>query len=382
MCCQSSRNGVLIMNAFCILFTDNYNSGDSKMNELSNKRSLASIPFGGRYRLIDFMLSSLVGAHVRDIGIITKSKYGSLMDHVGWGKDWDLNRKNGGLKYLTPFATDADPYSDNQFDILRSVHGYIDDKLQEYCIIADSNIVANLDFNKIFKFHSEKGADITVLCKNTVSGSGDMELGLDSDGKVKNVLLHTDASSDSAHIAMNVYILKKSLLRELISWGVTYGWKDFGKDVISKKFTELNIFGYEHDGYCELIDSLEVYLRANLEMLNGDTRKGLFATDQPILTRTKDSVPTKYGDNANVKNSYIADGCVINGEVENSIIFRNVKIEKGAKVKNSIIMQNSLVEENSSLNCIIVDKNARITENKTLSGCDTLPVVITKGKTV
>lgn len=370
------------MNAFCILFTDNYNSGDSKMNELSNVRSLASIPFGGRYRLIDFMLSSLVGAQIRDIGIITKSKYGSLMDHVGWGKDWDLNRKNGGLKYLTPFATDADPYSDNQFDILRSVHGYIDDKLQEYCIIADSNIVANLDFKKLLNYHKENDADITVLCKNTASNPGDMELSLGNNGKVENVLLRTDADTGNALVAMNVYILKKSLLRELISWGVTYGWKDFGKDVISKKFSELNIFGYKHDGFCKLIDSLETYLHANLAMLNCNVRKELFETDHPILTRTKDSVPTKYGDNANVKNSYIADGCVINGEVENSIIFRNVKIEKGAKVKNSIIMQNSLVEENSSLNYIIVDKNARITENKTLSGCDTLPVVITKGKTV
>ena len=150
------------MNAFCILFTDNYNTSDSKMNELSNMRSLSSIPFGGRYRLIDFMLSSLVGAQVRDIGIITKSKYGSLMDHVGWGKDWDLNRKNGGLKYLTPFATDADPYSDNQFDILRSVHGYIDDKLQEYCIIADSNIVFTKNCNICAFFYVEIKEHIKV----------------------------------------------------------------------------------------------------------------------------------------------------------------------------------------------------------------------------
>ena len=370
------------MNAFCILFTDTYDNSDRKISELSNARTLASIPFGGRYRLIDFILSSLVGARVGDIGIITKSKYGSLMDHVGWGKDWDLNRKNGGLKILTPFANDSIQYSDNQFDILRSVHGYIDSMLEEYCIIADSNMVINLDFNKVFDAHIKNGADMTVLCRNAMPKTGDIELRLEENGKVSDVLVHTIDESNEKTVALNIFILKKSLLRELIDWGVTYGWKAFGKDVITKKLKELKIFGYKHNGYCKLIDSLEVYLRSNLEMLNSETRKEIFNSEQPILTRIKDSVPTKYGDSANVKNSYIADGCVIDGQVENSIIFRNVKIEKGAHIKNSVVMQNTIVEENSSLTCVISDKNVRITGNKNLSGCDTLPVVINKGKIV
>ncbi len=370
------------MNAFCILFTDTYDNGNSKINELSNPRTLASIPFGGRYRLIDFMLSSLVGAQVGDIGIITKSKYGSLMDHVGWGKDWDLNRKNGGLKILTPFATDSIQYTDNQFDILRSIHGYIDSTLEEYCIIADANLVINLDFNKVFEAHQKNDADITVLCRNAVPQTGDIELQLEDGGKVSDVLIHTAPACGEKTVALNIFILKKSLLRELIDWGVTYGWKTFGKDVITKKFTELKIYGYRHAGYCTLIDSLEVYLRSNLEMLNSEIRNEIFNDEQPVLTRIKDTVPTKYGDDACVKNSYIADGCVIDGNVENSIIFRNVKIEKGARIQNSVVMQNTIIEENTSLNSVISDKNVRITSNKSLSGCDTLPVVINKGKTV
>ena len=370
------------MNAFCILFTDTYDNSDSKISELSNARTLASIPFGGRYRLIDFMLSSLVSAQVGDIGIITKSKYGSLMDHVGWGKDWDLNRKNGGLKILTPFANDSILYSDNQFDILRSVHGYIDNLLEEYCIIADSNMVINLDFNKVFEAHEKSGADMTVLYRSAVPKAGDMDLHTGEDGKIQDVLVHTAEEKEEKMVALNILLLKKSLLRELIDWGVTYGWKSFGRDVITKKLHELNIYGYQHEGYCELIDSLEVYLRSNLEMLNSDIRKEIFNEDRPILTRIKDSVPTKYGDSANVKNSYIADGCVINGVVENSIIFRNVKIEKGARIKNSVVMQNTIIEENAALTSVISDKNVRVTSNKTLSGCDTLPVVINKGKIV
>ena len=370
------------MNAFCILFTDKYDNSDNKISEISGKRTLASIPFGARYRLIDFMLSSLVGASVHDIGIITKSNYGSLMDHIGGGKNWDLDRKNGGLKVLTPFATDVLSLSDNQFDILRSVHGYIDSMLEEYCIIADANLVVNLDFNKMFAYHKENHADITVLCRKSIETPGDMELKLTEDGKVTDIMMHTGGSDKEKNIAMNVFLLKKSLLCQLIDFGVTYGWKDFGKDVISKKFKELNIFGYTHDGYCELIDTIEVYLKANMDILDKNIRKEIFKPEQPILTRIKDSVPTKYGNNAGVKNSYIADGCVINGQVENSIIFRNVKVEKGACIKNSIVMQNTIVEENASLNCVIADKNTRIRERKTLSGCDTLPLVINKGKIV
>lgn len=370
------------MNAFCILFTDIYDSNENKLNELSGKRTLASIPFGGRYRLIDFMLSSLVGAKVHNIGIITKSKYGSLMDHLGWGKDWDLDRKNGGLKILTPFATTDFSYNDNQFEILKSVHGYIDSMFPEYCVIANANMVANIDFKALFDVHSESGADITVLCTKRVANDTDTTLTLDKDGKVNYAIIKSKPENKSELVAEDIFVMKKSLLYDLIDYGTTYGWRTFKKDIIAKKFTELSIYAYEHKGYFKVIDDLEVYLSSNLEILNKDIRCELFKPDQPILTRTKDSVPTKYGDNAQVKNCFVADGCVIDGEVENSIIFRNVKIEAGAKIKNSVIMQNSTVKSDAALNCVIVDKNVVITEHKNIHGEPTLPVVVNKGKTV
>ena len=369
------------MNAFCILFTDTYDNSN-KISSLSDKRTPASIPFGARYRLIDFMLSALVGASISDIGIITKSNYGSLMDHIGSGKDWDLNRKNGGLKVLTPFANDTVALSDNPFDILHSVHGYIDSMLEEYCIIADSNLVVNLDFKDMFAKHIETGADITVLCRDTMEKNGDIVLKRNQQGKVEDIMIHTGGSDTINCVALNVYLLKKTLLCNLINKGVTYGWKDFGKDAIAKNFNELHIYGYKHNGYCELIDSPEIYLKSSLEMLDRKTRADIFRSDQPILTRIKDSVPTKYGDNASVSNSYIADGCMINGHVENSIIFRNVNVEKGTCIKNSIVMQNTIVEENAALDCVIADKNVRIRRNKTLSGCDTLPLIINKDRIV
>ncbi len=370
------------MDAFCILFTDTYDSSENKLNELSGKRTLASIPFGGRYRLIDFMLSSLVSAKVHNIGIITKSKYGSLVDHLGWGKDWDLDRKNGGLKILTPFATTDFSYNDNQFEILKSVHGYINSMLPEYCVIANANMVANIDFNALFDVHIKNCADITVLCTKRLAGDTDTTLTLNEQGRVNYAIIKSRPENSCELVAEDIFVMKKSLLYDLIDYGVTYGWRTFKKDIIAKKYTELNIYAYEHKGYFKIIDNLETYLSSNLEILNKDVRSELFRPQQPILTRTKDSVPTKYGDNAHVKNCFVADGCIIDGEVENSIIFRNVRIAQGAKIKNSIIMQNSKIRSGTSLNCAVVDKNVVITENKTIYGELTLPVVVNKGKTV
>jgi len=369
------------MDAFCILFTDNYDGKENKLNEISGKRTLSSIPFGGRYRLIDFMLSSLVGANVHNIGIIAKSKYGSLMDHLGWGKDWDLDRKNGGIKILTPFATTDFSYNDNQFDILKSVHGYIESMLPEYCVIANANMIANIDFNEMFAQHISSGADISVLCTKTTPSDNDTELTVEN-GKVTRAIIHTVAKEEETMVAQDIFVMEKSLLYALIDHGVSYGWRTFKKDVIAKKFSELNIHAYEHKGYFKLIEDPQEYLTANLEMLDKDTRRELFASSQPILTRTKDSVPTKYGDNASVSSCYVADGCVIDGCVENSIIFRNVKIGKGTKISNSVIMQNTVIEENAQLDCVIVDKNATITQGVEIKGAKTLPVVVNKGKTV
>ena len=215
------------MDAFCILFTDTYDSTENKLNELSGMRTLASIPFGARYRLIDFMLSSLVGASVHNIGIITKKKYGSLMDHLGWGKDWDLDRKNGGLKILTPFATTDFSYNDNQFEILKSVHGYIDSMLPEYCVIASADMVANIDFNEMFDAHIKSGADLSVLCTKCQPADSDTELTLDETGKVTKAIIHTSPKDEETYVAKDVFIMEKSLLYALIDHGVSYGWKTF-----------------------------------------------------------------------------------------------------------------------------------------------------------
>ena len=370
------------MDTFCILFTDTYDKDESTLTELSQHRTLASVPFGGRYRLIDFMLSSLVGAKVTNIGIITKSKYGSLIDHLGWGKDWDLDRKNGGLKILTPFATASSSSGDNQFEILKSVNAYIESVNKEYVIIANANMVANIDFNELLSFHKNSSADITVLATERTADDTDPELTLDKNQRVLNAIIKSSPDKDIKLIAEDIFVMRKSMLCELVDLGATYGWRTIKKDILAKKFSHLNIYAYIHSGYFKRIEDLSVYLSSNMDMLKKEIKDEIFKKEQPILTRTKDSVPTKYGDNAYVKNSFVADGCLIDGKVESSVIFRNVRIEAGAEIKNSVIMQNSRIESNVSLNNAVVDKNAIVTPYKKLHGEKALPIVVKKGKIV
>ena len=369
------------MNAFCILFADSNEPLD--LSELSNERTLASVPFGGRYRLVDFILSSLVGAHIRNIGIVTRDKYGSLMDHVGWGKDWDLNRKNGGIKFLTPFLRNHDSAAiGNMVEALNSVMDYIKTSLPEYCILCDSNTVLNVDLQKFMEYHEEKGADITFAYKRMPTTAKELEVTLDAEGRLIDTLYHQYPHNDEKDIQLNIVIMKRDLLVYLIEKGVTYGWYSIKKDVIAHGFNDYKIYGYKVDGYTAVIKSLEDYYNANMDLLNKDVRLELFMGKNPILTRIKDSVPTIYGENSNVTNSLVADGCTINGTIENCIIFRDVKIEQGAVVRNSILMQGTRIDSNSELNCVITDKNVTVGTNKVLAGTETMPFIINKGKIV
>ncbi len=368
------------MNAFSILFANTYE--DNEISELTKLRTPASIPFGGRYRLVDFILSSLVKASVRDVGIITNNKYASLIDHVGMGKDWDLSRKNGGLKVLSPYRTGVVSDHDNFFKALYDIKGYAEGMLQEYCIIGNTNMVCNIDFKEVLSKHQSNDADITVLYRNAPACKGDMEIGCDKTGKVDYALLNTSNTDEIKPITMKVYLMKKELLLTLIDKGATFGWDHFDIDVIAKQHKELKIYGYEHTGYCAVINTLEQFYNANMELLNPEIQKELLKSDYNILTRIKDSVPTVYGENNNVKNSFVADGCNINGTVENSIIFRDVKIAEGAVIKNCIIMQGTEIGAGAKLDCVISDKDVKIGEDIVLTGNPKVPFVISKGKNV
>lgn len=365
------------MNAFSIIFSDAF--GGERIGELTAKRNLASIPFGGRYRLIDFIMSCLVNANVPNIGVITRNNYGSLVDHLGSGKDWDLNRKNGGLKILTPFVESTGKNINTKMDALMSIKAYIKNALPEYCIIADGNIISNIDLRSVMKTHREKNADITCLYRKAPVRSGEMSIKTENNGHIVDVLYHSDNSDEERDVIVKIYIMKKAFLLELIDKGITFGWDDIDRDFIARCFREYKLYAYKIEGYCSVVRDINEYYSANKDLFDKNIRRELFKPEAPILTKVKDSVPTMYGENCKISNSLVADGCKLDGIVENSILFRGAEIKKGAVVKNSIIMQNAVIGEDCVLTNIIADKNVVISRDKVLTGYESLPFVIGKG---
>ncbi len=360
----------------CILFSESYGG---VQNELAVHRTLATIPFGGRYRLIDFILSSLVNANITDIGILTKEHYGSLSDHIEYGKDWGLDRRDAGLKILTPFAKEESALTRNRSDVdaLLSAKGYVKKGDEDYVILADTNLVLNVDFKAMIKSHKNNGADITLLYRNVDTPANGLVIDCDETGKVTDAKFGT-----SGKMMLKIIVINKELLVSLLDKAYTYGWTDLTRDFITQHIETLNVYGFEHKGYSAVINTIADYYKASMDLIRTDIRKELFYSEAPILTRVKNSVPTTYGFDSKVKNSLIADGCEINGELNNCIVFRGVKIKKGAVLNNCIIMQHTEIGENARLNCVITDKDVTVEDNHILSGYETYPFVISKGKTV
>jgi glucose-1-phosphate adenylyltransferase len=317
------------------------------LQSLTLRRSLSAIPFGGRYRLIDFALSNMVNSGIQSIAIFPKNQYRSLMDHLGSGKHWDLNRKKDGLFIFPP--TGNEQVDENEFGSFSHMEANLDYFLrstQEYVVIANCQVVSNIDFRKVLQRHKESGADITCVRKNGRS--------------------------------LNMYLLKKEFLMELFCKHRESGYTHFS-DVIMDRQLMYHLHSYEYDGYVAFIDSIESYFFHSLELLNHDVWKQLFIKNKPIYTKVKDEPPTRYMDGAIVKNSIIANGCIIEGHVENSILFRGVKVGKGTVIKNSVIMQKSQIQEECFINRAILDKDVRVESSIRIIGNDKRPIVLEKG---
>ncbi len=359
-----------------IIFSDAY---DECIGELTGIRTMGSVPFACRYRLIDFALSNMVNSGVEKVGVLTKSNYQSLMDHVGTGKPWDLSRKNDGLFILPPFSTAEAGGNADKLASLKGIMGFISRSSEEYVLLSDCNTVLNLDVEALAEYHIDKKADITIVYKNGKKPNltDVIVLDMDDDKKAKNISVSPVVDGD-VDFSLNVILMKKSLLERLINEAISSNFKDFEADIIQRNVNKLAIYGYEATGYSATIESMESYFKVNMELLNPDNCDDLFNADRPVYTKVRDDMPAIYGLGSDVKNSLVADGCIIDGTVENSILFRGVRVEKGAVVKNSIVMQGGFVAQNASLNCVVADKGVVITPNKTLSGAENYPVYIGK----
>ena len=359
---------------------------DANLGELTRPRNTCSLPFGGRYRLIDFMLSNCVNAGITDVGVVVHQSYQSLLDHLGSGKDWDLSRKHGGLRLLPAFADDNVVGGIREYrgklEALAGVRSYLEGIRQKHVVLADSDLIINIPIQDVYQAHVASGADITAVCTSNVESDADVTFfRLDETGRVRETLFPLRDRA-GCHRSLEIYVLSKELLLNLVDECMSHDLTSFRGAVLQSKAKELHIQSYVWDGYAAQIRSVKEYYDRSLELLDPAIRREVFPAERPIHTKERNDAST-YVDPAGVCcNCLVADGCTIEGTVENSILFRGVSVAKGAEVKGCILMQDTTVSRDAVLQNVIADKDVVVKDSCTLMGTPGYPMTIAKGSVV
>ena len=361
------------------------NMHDTTLGDMTKNRTMGSVMFGGRYRLIDFPLSNMVNSGISEVGVITKSNYQSLLDHLGSAREWDLARKKGGLYILPPFGNVESTLYRGRIEALYGAMSFIKHSRAKYVILSDCDVVTNIDYKPIVAAHIESGADITAVAHTGVYSSDDIKtstvFNVDADKNVTSVLINPDISG-TCTTSLNVFVMSMDFLIETVNDAMARGNVSFERNILQEKCRELKIKIYEYDNYFSKLNSPESYFKSNMALLEPENARKLFVPKRSIYTKVSDNAPVKYDLDSKVSNSLIADGCIIEGEVDNSVLFRGVKVGKGAKVKNCILMQGTVVGDNAELSYLITDKNVSICENHILTSSPQYPMYVGKGASV
>ena len=374
------------VDALGILFPNSY---DSFVPELVAERSMASIPFAGRYRMGDFLLSSMVNCGIDNISIIVRQNYHSLMDHLGSGREWDLVRKNGGLNIVPPYAEKHMKIYNGRVEALASILPFLKEQKEKYVVMADTNIAASFDFNALLNAHKESGADVTIVYKKEKLPESARKsdvvkdlyytLGLEG-SKVRKIYMNSQEEGIQ-NFSMNIYVMERERLINEINTAFVRGYTYFERDILANQLGKMKVMAYEYTGYAARICDVRSYFDENMKLLEDENLDALFSGNQ-IHTKIRDDNPVRYVNGSSVSNSLLADGCVIEGTVENCVLFRGVRVKKGAVVRNCVLMQDTVVEPGAQLDCVVTDKNVRVTADKKLSGTESFPVYVQKNHTV
>lgn len=352
--------------------------------ELTANRPVASIPFAGRYRLIDFPLSSMVNSGIDSVGVITPSNYRSLADHLNMGREWGLNTKQGGM-FLLPGAAHGLRVPNARFSLRDFIlnKAFFERADEDVVLLCAANRIYNMDFRPAIDQHLASGAEVTLIYKtlneNRTGTAIGLLLDLAENGRVTGI--RDVASGSPACIGANIFLDSMLVSRQLIlDFIECYGNLDYidFTDILAENVDRLQIHSWRFDGYEHAVDHAQDYLLVSQDLLQPDVQEELFQRDRPILTKVQDSPPAKYLSGSSVKNSMVAASCIIAGTVENSILFRNVTIGEGAVVKNCVLMQNTVVAPGAVLENLICDKEVSISAGVKLSGSRDKPFVVAK----
>ena len=357
------------------------NSYDATIAEMVNVRLMASIPFASRYRLIDFMLSSMTNCDIDNISLVVNNNYHSLMDHLGSGREWDLVRKNGGLNIFPPHAEKTSKHYTGRVAAIASLLDFLRDQKENYVVMADTNYAVNIDFKDMLNKHIESGADVTIAYNEQEIPEGYRQMPNEQgfyytfaieNGRIKKIYVNSEEGGVQ-NLSMNIFVVQRELLIDIINTAFVRGQKYFERDVLLNQLNVLNVQAYRYEGYIARITNIKSYFDENMKLLDDYNSDALFGP-APIYTKIRDDNPTRYINGSKAENVMVADGCVIEGEVINSVLFRGVKVAKGATVKNCVLMQDTVVEAGADIEYLITDKEVTITAGKSMKGTDSYPV--------
>lgn len=354
-----------------------------ELGGLTQGRCLATVPFGGRYRLIDFVLSSMVNSGISKVAVFAHTKYRSLMDHLGSGKPWDLNHRQSGLFVLPPATDDIQEISRGDLYHFYQHRDYFNRAQLEYVVITRSHMVCNINFEAVIQQHLEREADITVVCKQqaeTIWGKA-RKVKMNEDGQITAIQDHYGRMISDIH-SMEMYVMRKELLMELVETSLAQGQDHLVRHAIFSRLDKLKVYGYMYEGYLGVVNTLSSYYHNNMNLLKPEVWKELFFQPGSIYTKVKDEPPARYMGGSKVSNSLVANGCKIEGDVNGSILFRGVHVRKGAVVRNSIVMQNGIIGENSFIQHSILDKDVEVEPSRDIRGAESSPFVAGKRKII
>ena len=359
---------------------------NAALNELVTHRTSASLPFCSRYRLIDFALSAMTNAGVKDVGVIMQRDYQSLLDHLEGGRDWDLSRGSGGLSLLPPYGLHDNDFNEYRgcMEALAAMRSYIRKIKQDTVVLFRGDVAVNLDLNDIYNQHIKSGCEVTAVCADkSYDNSSDNVRFLEDEPGISRTMHFRRAGSRQGLPSLEIYLISKQLLMELIEWSMANGKLHWHRDALAhylERGGKINL--YVHKGYSARVSSVAEYYSVNMDMLDARQRAEMFPEERPIYTKGRSSVSTYYGNDADVSHSLIADGCYIEGRVENCVLFRGVHVQKGAALKNCVIMQDTFVGEDAQLSYVIADKNVSFSPGVILTGNTVLPLTVPKNKTI
>ena len=362
-------------------------ANDGTIGALTDKRTMASLPFGGRYRHVDFALSNLSAAGVRHVGIITRHSYQSLMNHVGSGEEWGMELEEGGLEYLTPYAMSRTDNYRGKLESLYSAMNFLDWGIEdEYVVMIDSAILSNIDLTDVIAAHAASGKDVTVVTKAGICNGTkqiDLALKLNENGDITDMAVDYMAPADYV-ASMDIFVLSRKWLAKQVKEHIAHNLYHMDRDLVLGQWQKgaISVNVYPFKGTALFNESVEEYFQNSLALIDKNVRNDLFHYNHPIYTKVRDRVPSYYGEESQIENCMVADGCFLEGKAENSVLFRQVTICAGAKVEDCVIMNDTTVGEGAELKCVILDKDVTVRPGAKLIGTPSNPIIIKRGDKV